>query len=172
MRKSKKMIKKFELPKYYEISINDETGQVNVHSNSKHAKGRELSQNKSPEGYLRVKLNNKNISIHSLVAKFILGERPKDYVINHKDGNKLNNKASNLEYVTIAENIKHSVDTGLHICNRPELMGNYKDGRCKDQVKYKRNWYLENKQRLLIKAKNRYNDNKKQSANQTQKIIL
>ena len=172
MVKSKKMIKKFELPKYYEISINDETGQVNVHSNSKHAKGRELSQNKSPEGYLRVKLNNKNVSIHSLVAKFILGERPKDYVINHKDGNKLNNKASNLEYVTIAENIKHSVDTGLHICNIPEQMGRYIDGRCKNQVEYKRNWYLENKQRLLTKAKNRYNDNKKQSANQTQKALL
>ena len=96
MVKSKKMINKFELPKYYEISINVETGQLNVYSNSKHAKGRELSQNKSPDGYLRVKLNNKNVSIHSLVAKFILGERPKDYVINHKDGNKLNNKESNL----------------------------------------------------------------------------
>jgi len=163
--KSKKMISKFELPKYYEISINIETGRVIVHSNSKHAKGRELSQNKSPDGYLRVKLNNKNVSIHSLVAKFILGERPKDYVINHKDGNKLNNKVSNLEYVTIAENIKHSVENGMHICNRPELMGNYKDGRCKDKVEYKRNWYLENKQRLLTKAKNRYNDKKKQSAN-------
>jgi hypothetical protein len=159
------MISKFELPKYYKISINIETGQVIVHSNSKHAKGRELSQNKSPDGYLRVKLNNKNVSIHSLVAKFILGERPKDYVINHKDGNKLNNKVSNLEYVTIAENIKHSVENGMHICNRPELMGNYKDGRCKDKVEYKRNWYLENKQRLLTKAKNRYNDKKKQSAN-------
>jgi len=166
------MINKFELPKYYEISINDETGQVNVYSNSKHAKGRELLQHINSNGYLSVKLNNKNYSIHSLVAKFILGERPKDYVINHKDGNKLNNKASNLEYVTIAENIKHSVENGMHICNRPELMGNYKDGRCKDKVEYKRNWYLENKQRLLTKAKNRYNDKKKQSANQTQKAIL
>jgi len=166
------MINKFELPKYYEISINDETGQVNVYSNSKHAKGRELLQHINSNGYLSVKLNNKNVSIHSLVAKFILGERPKDYVINHKDGNKLNNKASNLEYVTIAENIKHSVENGMHICNRPELMGNYKDGRCKDKVEYKRNWYLENKQRLLTKAKNRYNDKKKQSKNQTQKAIL
>ena len=60
----------------------------------------------------------------------------------------------------------------MHICNKPELMGNYKDGRCKDKVEYKRNWYLENKQRLLTKAKNRYNDKKKQSANQTQKAIL
>jgi hypothetical protein len=166
------MIKKFELPKYYEISINDETGQVNVYSNSKHAKGRELLQHINNNGYLSIKLNNKNYSIHSLVAKFILGERPKDLCVNHIDGNKLNNRPSNLEYVTISENTKHSIREGMHICNRPEQMGRYIDGRCKDQVEYKRNWYLKNKQRLLTKAKNRYNDNKKQSANQTQKALL
>lgn len=151
---------KFKMPKYYEILIDENSGQVNVYSNSKHAKGRELSQFKNPDGYLRVKMNNLSYSIHSLVAKFYLGERPKDYVINHKDGNKLNNKPDNLEYVTITENIRHSINTGLHVCNRPETMGNYKDGRTKNQVKYKHDWYLENKQRLLDKAKKRYYDKK------------
>ena len=78
-------------------------------SNSKHAKGRELSVNKDDSGYLRVKMNNKSYKIHSLVANFILGERPKDYVVNHKDGVKTNNRPSNLEYVTIAENIRHII---------------------------------------------------------------
>jgi len=154
------MIKEYEFPKYYKITINIESGEIKIFSNSKHAKGRELSQNKNSYGYLQVKLNNKNYSIHSLVAKYIIGEKPKDFVVNHIDGNKLNNKPSNLEYVTIADNIKHSIETGLHICNRPEKMGRYIDGRCKDQVNYKKNWYLKNKQRLLIKATKRYYDNK------------
>jgi hypothetical protein len=155
------MIKKFKMPKYYEVSINLETGEVKVFSNSKHAKGRELSVNKSNTGYLQVKMNNKNYSIHSLVANFILGERPKDYVVNHKDGVKTNNRPSNLEYVTLAENTRHSVRHGMHICNRPELMPTYKDGRCKDKVKYKHDWYLQNKQRILEKVKKRYYDKKR-----------
>jgi hypothetical protein len=149
------------MPKYYEVSINLETGEVKVFSNSKHAKGRELSVNKSNTGYLQVKMNNKNYSIHSLVANFILGDRPKDYVVNHIDGVKTNNRPSNLEYVTLAENTRHSVKHGMHICNRPELMPTYKDGRCKDKVKYKHEWYLQNKQRILEKVKKRYYDKKR-----------
>ena len=154
------MIKTFKMPKYYEVSINLETGEVKVFSNSKHAKGRELSQYKNKDGYLRIKLNNKNVFIHALVTRFILGERPKDYVVNHKDGVKTNNRPSNLEYVTLAENTRHSVKNGMHICNRPDLMPTYKDGRCKDKVKYKHDWYIQNKQRILEKMKKRYYDKK------------
>lgn len=154
------MIKTFKMPKYYEVNINLETGEVKVFSNSKHAKGRELKQRKDGGGYLVIKLNNKTIPIHTLVANLILGERPKDFVVNHKDGVKTNNRPSNLEYVTIAQNVRHSIETGLHICNTPELMGNYKDGRCKDRVKYKREWYLQNKQRILDRVKKAYYDKK------------
>jgi len=65
---------KFNLPKYYEIVIDDETGLVNIYSNSKHAKGRELSMHINNNGYLVAKLNNRNITILSLVANFYLGE--------------------------------------------------------------------------------------------------
>lgn len=163
---------KFNLPKYYEIVIDDETGLVNIYSNSKHAKGRELSMHINNNGYLVAKLNNRNITIHSLVANFYLGERPENLCINHKDGNKLNNKPSNLEYVTIAENIYHSVKEGMHICNRPKEMGRYIDGRCNDIVAYKRKWYLENKQRLLDKAKNRYNERKTTNENNQKEVVF
>lgn len=33
--------------------------------------------------------------------------------VNHKDGNPLNNKADNLEWISIAENIQHGFRTGL-----------------------------------------------------------
>jgi hypothetical protein len=55
----------------------------------------------------------KNCSIHRLVAyAFIKNKLNKRYV-NHKDGNKLNNKSKNLEYVTMQENINHAYKKGL-----------------------------------------------------------
>jgi hypothetical protein len=154
------MIKTFEFPKYYKVQVNEETGEVKIYSNSKHAKGRELSQFLNPNGYLIVKLNNKSVQIHQLVALFYLGERNENLVVNHKDGNKLNNKIENLEYVTIAENIKHAVKNGLHVSSNPEKHGNYKDGRCKDSKKYKNEWYLKNRKRILKKASERYQKTK------------
>lgn len=53
-------------------------------------------------------------SIHRLVAMhFIPNPQNKEYV-NHKDGDKLNNVVSNLEWVTKSEDVKHAHDTGLN----------------------------------------------------------
>lgn len=46
--------------------------------------------------------------VHSLVAEAFIGDRPPSAVINHKDGNKLNNYVENLEYVSQSENMAHS----------------------------------------------------------------
>ena len=150
------MTKIFDYPDYYKVHINEETGDVKIFSNSKHAKGREIAQFLNPSGYLRAKMNNKGVQIHSLVALFYLGERPEGLCVNHKDGNKLNNRPCNLEYVTITENIHHSIEMGLHVVNNPTKIGSYKDGRTRNKVKYKSEWYQKNKERLLRKAKERY----------------
>lgn len=76
-------------------------------------------------GYYRRSLYDngyKNFSIHRLVAMaFISNPDCKPY-INHIDGNKLNNYASNLEWCTQAENLRHASKSGtlkLGGCNNP-----------------------------------------------------
>ena len=57
----------------------------------------------------------KRMKIHQIVAKLWLGEPPVDKpMVNHKDGNKMNNHFSNLEYVNCYENNKHAREMGLN----------------------------------------------------------
>jgi hypothetical protein len=68
-------------------------------------------------GYLTITLQNKTLKkrarIHVLVAEAFLGPKPKGFDVNHKDGNKKNNVADNLEYLTRSDNCKHAFKIGL-----------------------------------------------------------
>jgi hypothetical protein len=76
--------------------------------------GRELTQCIGGPGYYMVSLRGTaRITVHTLIAEAFLGPRPEKHDINHIDGNKLNNRADNLEYVTRARNIEHARQTGL-----------------------------------------------------------
>lgn len=72
--------------------------------------------------------------VHRLVATAFI-EVPKAVLeltdepeVNHKDGNKKNNKKSNLEWVTAKRNIRHSIDTGL-TNHKPVEARNTKSGK-------------------------------------------
>lgn len=87
-------------------------------------KGRILLAKPNGRGYPRVTLNRGGESgwalVHRLVADAFLdapdgeiGCLRGQFVINHKDGNKINNAVSNLEWVTTSENYHHAKRTGL-----------------------------------------------------------
>jgi hypothetical protein len=60
----------------------------------------------------------KTFTIHSLVAKlFIRDYDGNNEVVNHIDGNKLNNHISNLEIIDRKGNVKHAMSTGLQKIN-------------------------------------------------------
>lgn len=69
------------------------------------------------KGYLRLRctIERKKLcfKVHRLVAEHFIDNPDGKSQVNHKDANKTNNRASNLEWVTNAENAHHAIENGL-----------------------------------------------------------
>lgn len=49
-----------------------------------------------------------------LIALTFLGEPPEGFTVNHKDGNRFNNRVENLEWLSLGDNIRHGFASGLY----------------------------------------------------------
>lgn len=71
----------------------------------------------SQQGYMYVSLSQhgkkKRAAVHRLVMIAFEGFVRGKPIVNHIDGDKTNNRYSNLEWTTYAENARHAIDTGL-----------------------------------------------------------
>lgn len=97
-----------------DMYIISNTGKIKNIKSNKYIKG-SLSHN----GYVRIKLQNNDGSaryhpLHRLVLlHFGLFKKLNKPTVNHKDGNKLNNSITNLEWNDYSEQQLHSVKIGL-----------------------------------------------------------
>jgi hypothetical protein len=102
---------------YYEVSNLGRARSVPRLSSHGHwITGTILRQQINPRGYFTVHLSKDNrtrtLRVHLLVAYAFIGPRPLGKSLDHVDGNKLNNHAANLEYVTHLENCQRAMALG------------------------------------------------------------
>lgn len=111
-----------EIPGYYGRYFINESGEVwSV------AARRLMSQQwdeKHPYPWLLLRCSDgklRTVAVHRMMGRTwlesppgLIGSKKGEYCINHKDGNKQNNNATNLEWITCEENVRHAWITGLN----------------------------------------------------------
>ena len=63
--------------------------------------------------FLRKDKKTKTYRVHRLMAQTFLPNPENKPMVNHKDGNKLNNSLDNLEWCSSLENVRHARKSGL-----------------------------------------------------------
>lgn len=112
---------------YYQVS---DAGKVRaserdvICSNGKiqHRKAREITPYFDKDGYVRVHLNcgarQTTTGVHRLVAMAFVPGYEEGKEVNHKDCNRQNNSADNLEWVSHYENIRYTKSLKRHVSDR------------------------------------------------------
>ncbi len=102
---------------YYEVSNFGDVRSVRYNNKGQVIFNRLLKPAIKPKGYLGVILSKQskttNHLIHRLVAEAFIPNPNNLPEVNHKDGNKLNNTVSNLEWCSSSDNLYHAYKLGL-----------------------------------------------------------
>lgn len=124
----------YPIPGFSRYGISEDGRVINL------ATLKELKQNESYTGYLRVSIIKdghdyfNNTNVHRLMALTFLDPGNECSIdklqVNHKDCNKKNNHIDNLEWVTPIENVRHGVENGRYSDNaRPVTIRNVFTGQ-------------------------------------------
>jgi hypothetical protein len=77
-----------------------------------------LKPTQSSDGYMKTVLIDdkgeyRSWTVHLFVMMAFIGVKPEGLEVNHKNGDKTDNRVDNLEYVTHKYNVQHSFDNGF-----------------------------------------------------------
>ena len=104
---------KFSITDFGRVYFHPRTGE-----NGHYYPGKWMENTPLSLGYKRIPIfigGKKTISpkVHKMVATLFVSNPHQFEMINHKDGNELNNHFSNLEWCSLQQNVKHAQVTGL-----------------------------------------------------------
>lgn len=98
----------------YEVSSE---GKVRSRNYLGHGRTQELALAKDQKGYYRIRIyqneERRTCKVHRLVAEAFIPNPENRPEVNHINGNKTDNRAENLEWVTAHENARHAYKAGL-----------------------------------------------------------
>lgn len=107
---------------YYEVSnkgrIRSLPRKAKTANGERTVHGRVMKESVNTSGYSTIRLfkdgRGETVMIHRLVALVFISNPDNKPQVNHKDFNRRNNNADNLEWTTRQENITHAKDAGRH----------------------------------------------------------
>lgn len=76
-----------------------------IKSTNSRVKDNDIAGNIRKDGYRSIRIGGKLYYAHRLIWIYHYGEIPKDCVIDHKDGNPINNNIDNLQIATTRQNM-------------------------------------------------------------------
>lgn len=135
----------YEISNLGNVRSYNKTPDIHIHKS--------MHVNHTKEGYETITLTKtRKYLVHRLVAETFIPNPENKKEVNHKDLDKQNNKADNLEWVSHSENMKHAYANGVIKIPEGSKSTQWKRVLTDEQVREIRNTYIPHSKEFGMKA--------------------